>query len=897
MAQLTDRMPLTSTTNRIIEDPAPVPVLGEIASFVGNTIEGFAQLKREQATTRAARKKAEDEERDRAVTHEAFNAYYTAEDIVSQSGQTAPAPVGVPVEKLNINPETGQVFEDKGPVEVTPELQNDLTKSASRLQNVNSAVDQGRMPQVSMSAALTAEFQRLSNKYPGEEEQILDLWKKMGIDTNLFRPGRDAADQADFEREEAQSAATWTRERRQDLKMKGMISLGPAAEGLDDGQLVAHGILAEHSEYVLSQTKTRTEIAAQSANLTEVERKRTFEDSDQTIRTELHKRLFANSGPVITMLQQAAGLLATPDVSTAEQQTRFQLMANRVRALGETSIRNAVQLAMQSGYRGDIKQLENELRINFNTAYETFAGEYSVAQQNHKALNNLKTVLGLEYHEMMPVYMAIKGAGLDPNTMPSVMNGLAENPVFAEQLRNEIKGFNLDWGKDRASERVINIIRLMRGEDTLADWSTERAIREMPNLYRVNENLTDDYVANKGVDANTVVNSLGNMTFAANTLGPSSPTSSYVAAVRTLAGNAIGSLAKAVTDPSTDKQIVLATIQATRATHAHILNNAQARIAKINQASPYFRVQMDQRNGKYIIDDSRLRAAMRQQDKPDSRNPFKAQRESSMAVHAALKNARVPAEMKQWVTLANESIDAVAQLSKLDPQAPKVPEIAIRRYYGFGVPLPGDAGAPKAVVNPRAETEAVLQNLERTINTELGEALSAIPGIVAEGQPRVKVDESGARSTTNLRGSVITIPPIQELDTKFAENPNYQTLVQEAQAAGIPKEVAVRLGFVESGGDYSAGRNAAGAQGPVQVTAVHNDLSKQMFGKPVSQLTPQQNIKLGMQVLKNYYNETGSWEEAAMSYIGRGKANKNLPEPNDGQIYSRNYAQLVAGGM
>lgn len=875
MAQVTDRLPLTNTTNRIIEDPAPVPVLGEIASFIGDTVEGFSSLMKERAADRAARKKAEDEARRRAVVSETFTAIQNAEQMTLETPQPA-APVGVPVERLNLNPETGRVFEGKDPV-VNPDIERDVAKSAIKLTNVDTAVNQGRMPGVSMSAALTSEFNRLRAKFPGEEEVILDLMKKAGVDTNLFQIGRDAADRHEFEREQGQEQLDWSRDVRNGYIKTALDHGGEGIEKMSEPQLVAHGMAITQAQNELAQGKILLDMAKTRGDIEESKRVRQERDGNLTVKRALTTAMFANSAPIAGQLQDLLGVLSTPDVTEPEQQKRFQLFSGRVNGMIEQSINNSVMAAQAAGYTGDLTELRSEWTAMWKGVRDSFVGEFSNAKTNMAALTAVRTTLDLELHETLPFYMALKQAGIDPETIPGVLESLS--PDLISGLHEEVKGFNLDYRADRASERMINIVKLMRGEATLRDWSYDRAKREMPSLFKINKTLVTDYSNGKINEVDSVLNSLGNLTFAANSVKTSgSSTDNFYASV-SLSGNSIAALKRASSDPNADKEMVAATAQALRATHAHILNNVRANIPKLNEANPYFKIEWDDRNGNYKI-------------KPTGKSPGKgtvAGGAVGVAVRGSvLQAAKIPPEMERWVRIANMSLKSAIDVGKLDPTTPKGTDLELRRWYGNEQPLRGQAPTGKPI-NVGREAEKALQAFGKSL-ADSERAVKEIAPKVLEANTSANADESGGASSER---------------TNYKANPRYTNFAPvvsgAAQKYGIPEEVLGSLLQFESEFDPNA-------EGPVIKSGTHAGDRAMGIGQVMAKtaaafgvtdrasLTPEQQIDLAARVLADNKEAGGSWKDAVSRYFtGVDYATAKKQGRTDGYTDVFNYVESIVG--
>jgi soluble lytic murein transglycosylase-like protein len=119
---------------------------------------------------------------------------------------------------------------------------------------------------------------------------------------------------------------------------------------------------------------------------------------------------------------------------------------------------------------------------------------------------------------------------------------------------------------------------------------------------------------------------------------------------------------------------------------------------------------------------------------------------------------------------------------------------------------------------------------------------------------------------------------------QHASNPIFSAFKTAAAKYGVPNDVALRLGWVE-GKFQDHGVNSAGASGPAQVRGfvpasgkpVHDTESLKLFGKRVKDLTPEENVDLGMRILAREAQKAGGdWRVAVKRYLGAEKGDVNL---------------------
>lgn len=907
MADFTSRMPLTEGTNRVIADPAPVNGLATAVNWVTEALGGYTQLRSDEAARKRQAAAEAEKAMQKNITHEAFTSVWAAENaVLTNAAPETPTTAGAV--ELDPDPTSGSllaqvpataaaVFNDPtgvGPMEaaVPDGLHKAATSAGTQLASVTAAVDQRRMPAISITAALNAQFKNLSNKYPGYEEDVLDIWKKMGVDTNLFRAGKDAGDQLEEDRESRQRSAEADRKFEQDLFELGMKGLGTlAATGGADGgpmsreEVMSHGLRYSQQAMELEINSKRASIASSQATISKEQRAEVKEDANLAIRGNLMKNLWGDGAPVITMLQQGAAAIVK--LPAGQQQAEFEKFAPQVHSMFENYVAQSIRVAMDSGYSGDVGTLERDLRSTFKRVEDLFSGDFSVFQSNNRALNSLQTNLKLELSESIPIFTALKEAGIDPSTMPGFMEGLATNTDLQKRLRSEIKGFNADFGRDRASEHLMEVVKLLRGQSSLADYTPDEARARLPDLYNTTQSIAKNYYRGLGGDPDMVINGVGEITLAANALAPASGANAHVVAVGGFGGTAPrAALIKAHGDKTADHPMVVATIQASRAASAHVLNNTQANVDKLNKDSTYFKLKFDARNGKYFIDSSAHKKALAaaQADAGRSIPTGVPGLITHTGVPSSLRNAKAPQEMMNWLKASNLALDNVIELGPYDPSTPKASELELRNYYGANIPLKSDT--KNAPINPQKELSGILEGIQKTLDANLT-AGNTDPGTGPLG--RVQEAEDGTRTVKGMKGQTVSIPSPAAIAERFADNPNYQKVIAGAQAAGIPLDVISRLGFLESKFNHG-GNNGAGAYGVMQVYAkAHDAEAQEMFGKEVKDLSSDENIQLGLKILADNYKRRGDWKAAVHDYIGRGD--------NDGNMKSKDYADIVAGGF
>ena len=906
MADFTSRQPLTDGTNRIIDDPATPSVIPGILGLATGALDSYSKYKDDQTARKAREKKEADEKRTRDAQAGVMGAIYGARDDAARVPADPAVSTTDDINGFSINPvpptpefsisgTAGEVFGEE--LAADPALTKKAQSAGEEVMRVASAVEQGRMPPISLKAALGGRVRALFDQYPDRVEEILDILGKTPAKDIIFSEMGDVVADIENQRSLRKSEGEATQKYDQSMFEAGMKALGDTAAiaGANGGpmarhEIIAEGIRATTLDYQLTKTEQQSRIALSVANLTAEQVKAQQTETSDEIERIISGDVYNDSAPLIRIAQQVAGGLAS-DV-TGQFAQRWEQLGPLANSRAQSWVEHAVTLAQQKGYKGDVGTLRNNLMAKFKPMLDLFSGDKSVFESNHRALQTLQDKVGINVQQALPVFTALKAAGLAPNEMPGLIEGVSRNPELQKQLRDEVKGFIPEWGRERASTRLMNIVKILRGEATLRQLSPAEARAQMPVLYNTALSHSKDYFRGLGVNPDTVLNSVGEITLATRTLSPSSGVSANALAASGIGdGNVVRSLVKMTNDGGADKEMVTSTISAVRAGHATILNNFQAQRGKLNQSlGQYYEVKWNNQTGEFFIDDSKKRAALAAAQRGGAPTRMtgedaKFARLGGSLAAGNIANAAIPKDMDRFVRGANLSLRAIIDLAPHDPTAPKATPLEMRRFYGANI-------MPKSMQDePRAPSSTQTKDMDKLF-TSLEKGIEGIkPDPVDVPAARTNTGGPGSRSVTGVKGQTVSVPAIAEITKSFGSNPNLSTVQREAQARGIPPELATRLAYVEN--KFRHGNtNSAGASGVMQVRGynpktgepVHDTEALRRFGRRVRDLTAEENIQLGMDILKRNYDATGSWQKAVERYLGNG---------NDGNLTTAQYASLI----
>lgn len=708
MANLTDRLPLTDGTNRVYEGIQGPSAIGTVADFVSSALGNYAKLKDDMAQARARKKKEDDEAAKAAIAYEAAGApdravAMTAQQngrIIAAQAQAADQRAGimssgdaVPATP-QFDPATNQLIQ---PVEPPKGVQDEIRRSATQAMSIADAVDQGRMPPITVEAALNADFRRLRDKYPEHVEYIVDIFTKMGIKDNLFTELQDAKDEREFHREEAQAAATNERVFRQTTIEAARVALGTESVNKSDDELYLYGLTIRKSAYDLEQVSKENQAKLALAQAGQIDRDQVEKDLNQNIERIVGNMVFNDSAQYIQFANNIVDAILK-DPNNPNHIQRLQALGVKANQLVQTSTNHSVELARKYGYTGDESKLRSYLQARFEPILSLFQGDYSVIKVNIDALNAIQTAAKLNAAEALPLFTALTAAGMKPTDMPGFMKAVETDKKLQQGIADEVRGFSNDWGADRASTHVMNIIKLLRGEATLKYADPATVSRTIPALVTTSVENAKAYNSGKGVDGDAIVNGVGEIAIQTRALGPSTGSALTDVATHGFANIHVrNALIKMTNDKNVDPVMLKATIQASRAASAHMLENIRMQTPKINQANPYYSVYYDKRDGKYKINQAKLNAA-RQANAAQLKNPPTGDRDfqtlGAVAKQRALQSMKPPKDMINWVDAANTNLDNAIDLGRVDPSTPKGSDLQLRNWYALNEPLPQEGSKP-----------------------------------------------------------------------------------------------------------------------------------------------------------------------------------------------------------
>jgi hypothetical protein len=744
-----------------------------------------------------------------------------------------------------------------------------LGQKAARLQ---AGVKQGRISSAQYEIMIEQDMRSLMTKFPDSKFVILEQMSKYVNDS----PGMSEYRAAKAELENQTTA----REKREEDAINVAITHGGLDPNTPREDLVTRGYQIQSTEYAAEQARAIADFQTRQAAGNVTQLKAVNDARDDAMVKYVHGALT----PVIQgAMDQFTTIMTDKSIPDSQKMQAASDFVNVYKPKAYELIEQNLTIAMNK-YGMSPESADKErtrLRAQVDDIATQFSSDNAVNQFaiKGKILQTMKDSMGLDALDAMPVLKQFQNALGTPESVQALVDQIASDPGLQKVFTQELKGFQGLTQGDQTI-RLKNLLAFTTDRNTsLRDYTPQESatiIKDSANL--LNKGLYEHAISGDTSAQTTVLNTLGKVANAAIDLNEGSSTRALINSVNFLANDsAFKTIARL--NPETKEFGALVGDEMRAATGKALIS-----LMAKGQRDPYFKWQINDQTHRFEL-------------VPNGKAP------PHQSANFIVGGLGVTTSGPTVVDKPQPSIEARAQVAAMNKAAsflmastPLEDNPAIKgatftekwRFYTRGeMPESARQTEGKPSINGR-ERVSRLQNYWANVKVDW----SKVPQVSVDGEIErttgVSVGDKGQRSTTDNNGKTVTVPSFSEMQTKFSDNPIFQAVVQGAQDMGIPTEIAARLAHVEGRFKPQSGSNGAGAYGPMQVVAkLHNDESVRMFGKKVPDLTPVENVRLGLTILMNNYKRHGSWLEAAHDYIGRGERDANMS--------SENYAQLIAG--
>lgn len=777
MADLTDILSTDMATKPVRAADVSNSALTGAVGRMGNFLDTFAsqQQRRAQQNRQAAEdaKKADKE----AAQNDVARSIVDTNAIFRGEGP-GPIIMGEPTTDADGSGDpSSPIFDMAG---ATPdEAALASNKSADRLRSIKAAVDQGRMPTISYNSAVFKETQRLMAAHPGQEATILQTLKDHGFNSTFTQMFDEETKLRDKNFEAAVNLDNKAFE-------KGMTFLDPEIRaGMSREEIVAAGYNQLSAESKLNWAQQEYTYAQQINNANKTE-------AASTLSNTLITQTWNDTRNITDMISKGADAIMRLPVG--QQAAAWETLG--VKAIQYIDSYVSLVSAKAASARlppEDYNAIKDRIQGIASQYKSFFTGDSSVYSSRIKSYTTFMNSAKLNAADAAPLYWGLKQIGISDTTLEQFSTAITGDANLQKKLNQEASGFASRFQGDLGSSTLINVVKMLSGQTTLKDMSFSEARAAMPTLNRTAKSITTLYNAGKHDNPGEVINAIGQMVLAADTINPSSDYKTMLVATDGFALPATQrALRQLVKDPQ-HNDVAEATIIASRAASMQIIQSSVARISKLNNSSAAHKIVFDDKTGVYRVEtDKKILARV---GKPISGvdRAVLSDPTTGFGGPDVYKAPPIPAEMSATVNLLNTNIGNAVALADIDPTAPKgANSNDLFRFYGSGgrivpdsikqVKKQGDTSTPGqdvATIIGTLESE-----FKRMGDQVLGTNIHAPSIITAEG--------TGKNPNSSAEG------PGQFLDSTFREmmkevHPDVKLPADNADLGPLKKQYGASL--------------------------------------------------------------------------------------------------------
>lgn len=768
------------------------------------------------------------------------------------------------------------------PYEAAPLTQGEIEQTSGamaagdqigqRAATLQRGMKQGRISRAAYELQLEGILRKGFAMFPDSKYILLEQMNKYAVDHPIMTEYRQAktAEEKDVGARQDTSI---------NLRKHAVEKMGYDPALYSDEQLEAIGRTGIRSEYDLKLKNDEYDQLTKRAEFNRKESDRVNGARDEAMASWVYTTV----GPQLSAgVELFNSFVQDQKIPEAERLKTAGEFINTYQPRAYALIDNTITRAEAEGrLRGSAAEtVRKRLRAQVDDIFTQFSpsNPLNVLQANAKIVATLQSHMQLDALEVMPVFSSFKAAFGSSEAVQVMVESLAADPKLSSAFSREMKGFTgLQQGEQTI--RIKNVMAFMSDNNTsLRDLTGPEAAQVIKDSNRLHQQ--GFYKLAMGGDEptqRTVYNTLGKVANAAIDLNQGSSVKSLHSAMMYIADRgALGSIRAAKPE---QREMAALVADESRAAVQKLIISMRGK----QNADPYHKVVFNLPQRKFMI-------------VPTGKAPNQGIVSSASGREGTYQTTNISTrgptdETKATLQALNQGLSYLQATNEYedDPIIKGASWEERARFYVAGM-------APKSAAKKEGgESGRVimsrLQNYWDTVKVDWStvpkmDVQEVVEQRTGVNQPRIRVREDGSRVGTNLAGKSIVVPSAEEMAQTFGKNPIYQKVVETAGRLGIPVEVATRLAHVESK-FKNTGKNSAGAQGPLQVTGKNWDkLSQEMFnGRKVYQLSADENVELGLTILKKNYDKRGNWQEAAHDYIGRGD--------DDGNIQSRVYAELI----
>lgn len=694
MAELTKELP---NQDGIFQAP-PRPGGSGVGIALGALAQGlefFGNEWQERSAQRRQQAKADKEALKDEVYGNTFLAAARSNNGQDPFSDLAPIPQDLNI-TAEIAPTTQAVFTDTQAD--TPEvaaIKAEATSSAAKVKNIDTAINQGRMPPISRTANVDKIVLAMLNKYgPSYGKEIGQALRDAGLENSLFDETKAEQAMIDSQRAAVNDAT-------QEAYKAGAANLTAAEIAtMTAEEITSFGFNMQQSENEFQRTFKRAELSGMLA--TQQRENLQFEEkqTDKQIQQSAIGTAISQMAPKINAFLNALDLVGKPGTSPQLEEEVKNIETALTTQWATISSNILSQLGVTAGseqYAAAKQQLDDYFNTNVKNVVTTRA-------QGLKAVNDIvKERLGLNVQVTLPLVSALNTVGVTPEVFSTLLNQYLASGRNAERLSSELKGLaNIDFSQSSAQIELAEMLSLLNGNKTLEDFNPEKRTEYLRNMNGVSLNMAPKIARGDLTEADPYMNAYATAITASRSLTANSGRQANLNAALALTGNgrsrqALMTLANNAEFGAEAKTL----IGGSRAASAQVYQN-MIRLNRTN-VDNYWVAAYNKNTGKWFgfFDEAAFRKA----------NP--PQPSSVTARFGNLPTPQKPPQpqsIKAAVGASNSLLDHLTETTQFDQRELKGTNMELRDFYTNGVPT---GSMTKAAKDSQVTESQRLQQLQK----------------------------------------------------------------------------------------------------------------------------------------------------------------------------------------
>lgn len=651
------------------------------------------------------------------------------------------------------------------PVAIDSELEGappplGVVRAVDEITRARAAEDQGRTPQGTSRITIEARLSDLLAQYPDQQNVILKTFREAGIDHALFR--------------------TWETEQkvqdaRRDAELGGFNTAVEAASraGLylpnmspEDAAAAGRTLLKYEQELKVAKDIAETSRANASASM---EQTKFVQQQFDRQATGSYLGLFDS---VTTPLYNSLSSRITEAGLTDDEgnvRSFEQLLSEGLIGVDQITT-NLIARATADNAGPEVFSAIRERGEQMKKSLTTmWSGDGSQFQLRQQALNSIKTELGIESAEALPLYTSlseIMGQG--------AVNAIFQNnpaaflpPGTLDAIKKELTGVRgiIDTPQEQAS--LATIAGVLRGDLNLNQLTETQAVQSMPTLARTHQANARDVVNGNG-NVRAYLNSGTALVNAAVELQPGADQERFkqvpVAQNYLFQPDQLRADIKLAADNPEQGELL---IQGKRAAATHTLRLAQDRVQPAALREMGWSVSY--RNGRY---ETNLDQATYNRwrgnfvNRQTTSTPFGTTMQiggGSSRPDFNVARTQVPQELKDQVWGMNLSLDYLSETAQFDDDFRGASKAEVRRFFqtqGAEVPrsMQQRQEQDRNRANSYRQRDAELRStIQGAVNNSMTEAATAIANRPRAEAERIMNYEARAAGFSELPAEVKTL--------------------------------------------------------------------------------------------------------------------------------------------